>query len=200
VADSLPPVVTIVSPSDRSSVATSPIAVTYQVRSPTLVTGITVLVDGRPVGTAPPPEDDRLVSLSIDMPPHNAVISLVAANDKASSEAAVVHIGWQGAKDWYKPDLYVLAVGVSKYHDENLNLTYPDKDADDFVKVMQAQAGGLYSHVYSRDLPDDLATREGDTKGSQLVEEIDDVTGHRGAVPVRTRPKRCWWALPLSTL
>jgi WD40 repeat protein len=47
VADSLPPVVKIVSPSDRSSVATSPIAVTYQVRSPTPVTGITVLVDGR---------------------------------------------------------------------------------------------------------------------------------------------------------
>jgi hypothetical protein len=148
-----PTAVKIVSPSDRSSVATSPIAVTYQVRSPTPVTGITVLVDGRPVATAPPPEDNRLASLSIDMPPHNAVISLVAANEKASSEAAVVHIGWQGAKDWYKPDLYVLAVGVSKYHDENLNLTYPDKDADDFVKVMQAQAGGLYSHVYSRGSP-----------------------------------------------
>jgi WD40 repeat protein len=67
VADSLPPVVKIVSPSDRSSVASSPIAVTYQVRSPTPVTGITVLVDGRPVATAPPPEDDRLASLSIDM-------------------------------------------------------------------------------------------------------------------------------------
>jgi hypothetical protein len=165
VAGSLPPVVTIVSPSDRSSVATSPIAVTYQVRSQTPVTGITVLVDGRPVATAPPPEDDRLVSLSIAMPQHNAVISLVAANEKASSEAAVVHIGWQGAKDWYMPDLYVLAVGVSKYHDENLNLTFPDKDAEDFVKVMQAQEGGLYSHVYSRDLPDDHATREEIRKG-----------------------------------
>ena len=99
------------------------------------------------------------------MPQHNAVISLVAANEKASSEAAVVHIGWQGAKDWYKPDLYVLAVGVSKYHDENLNLTFPDKDAEDFVKVMQAQEGGLYSHVYSRDLPDGQATREGIRKG-----------------------------------
>jgi WD40 repeat protein len=165
VADSLPPVVKIVSPSDRSSVATSPIAVTYQVRSPTPVTGITVLVDGRPVATAPPPEDDRLLSLSIDMPQHNAVISLVAANEKASSEAAVVHIGWQGAKDWYKPDLYVLAVGVSKYNDKNLNLTYPDKDAEDFVKVMQAQGGGLYKNVYIRDLPDDHATRDDIRKG-----------------------------------
>ncbi|MGC2221609.1 MAG: caspase family protein [Methylocella sp.] len=144
VADSLPPVVKIVSPSDRSSAATSPIAVTYQVRSP----------------TAPPPEGDRLASLSIDMPQRNAVISLVAANENASSEAAVVHIGWQGTKDWYKPDLYVLAVGVSKYNDKNLNLTYPDKDAEDFIKVMQAQEGGLYSHVYSRDLPDGQATRE----------------------------------------
>jgi WD40 repeat protein len=155
VADRLPPVVKIVSPSDRSSVTTSPIAVTYQVRSPAPVTGIKIIVDGRPVATAPPPEDDRLASLTIDMPPHNAVISLVAANEKASSEAAVVHIGWQGAKDWYKPDLYVLAVGVSQYHDKNLDLTYPDKDAEDFVKVMRAQAGGLYKNVYARDLPDE---------------------------------------------
>jgi hypothetical protein len=199
VADSLPPVVTIVSPSDRSSVATSPIAVTYQVRSPTPVTGITVLVDGRPVATAPPPEDDRLVSLTIDMPQHNAVISLVAANEKASSEPAVVHIGWQGAKDWYKLDLYVLAVGVSKYHDENLNLTFPDEDAEDFVKVMQAQEGGLYSHVHSRDLPDGHASREDIREGLDCG-DIDDVTGRGGAVSVRTRPKRCRRALPLSAL
>jgi len=170
VAESLPPVVKIISPSDGSSVKTSTIEVSYLVRSPTAVTGVTVLVDGRPVKTEPPKTivsgpDGTLASLSIDMPQHNAVISLVASNEKTSSEAAVVQIGWQGVKDWYKPDLYVLAVGVSKYSDKNLNLTYPDKDAEDFVKVMQAQAGGLYKNVYIRDLPDDHATRDDIRKG-----------------------------------
>ena len=96
-----------------------------------------------------------LATLTVDMPEHNALISVIATNQKASSEPAVVHIGWQGTRDSYKPDLYLLAVGVSKYNDKNLNLTYPDKDADHFVKVMQEEEGGLYNHVYVFELPDD---------------------------------------------
>jgi WD40 repeat protein len=167
VAESLPPIVKILAPSDLSSVAKSPIEVTYLVRSPTPATGLTVQVDGRPVDTAPATPmmsgpDGSVASLLVDMPQHNAVISLVAANEKALSEAAIVHIGWQGAKDWYKPDLYVLAVGVSKYKDESLNLMYPEKDAEDFVKVIQPQEGEgrLYSHVYYHDLPGEKANRE----------------------------------------
>jgi WD40 repeat protein len=170
VADNLPPVVKILSPPDLVSVAKSPIEVSYFVRSPTPVTGITVLVDGRPVETAPPTimtssPDGTVASLSVDMPARNAVISLVAANEKASSEAAIVHVGWQGAKDWYKPDLYVLAVGVSKYKDKSLNLMYPEKDAEDFVNIMRPQEGGLYGHVYYHDLPGEHATREEIRKG-----------------------------------
>jgi Caspase domain len=170
VADSLPPVVRIIAPVDLSSVKTSPIEVSYLVRSPTPVTGMTVLVDGRQVG-APPPRvimsgpDGTLASLSINLPPHDALISLVATNEKAWSEPAIVHIGWHGAKDWYKPDLYVLAVGVSNYSDTTMNLTYPHKDAEDFVKVMQAQEGGLYRQVYNSYLPNDSAKRDDIRKG-----------------------------------
>jgi WD40 repeat protein len=172
VGDNLPPVVKILSPPDLASVAKSPIEVTYLVRSPTPVTGMTVLVDGRPVETAPPTPINSgssgiVASLSIDMPQHNAAISLVAANEKASSEAAIVHVGWQGAKDWYKPDLYVLAVGVSNYKDKSLKLIYPEKDAEDFVKVIQPQEGQgrLYGHVYYHDLAGEHATREEIRKG-----------------------------------
>jgi hypothetical protein len=81
VADGLPPVVKIVSPPDLSSVAKSPIEVVYFVRSPTAVTGIAILVDGRPVATATAKElmsgpDGILASVTIDMPQHNSVISL----------------------------------------------------------------------------------------------------------------------------
>jgi WD40 repeat protein len=172
VAQSLPPVVRILSPPDLASVAKSPIEITYLVRSPTPVTGMTVLVDGRPVETAPPipinsGSDGAVASLWVDMPQHNAAISLVAANEKSSSEEAIVHVGWQGAKDWYKPDLYVLAVGVSNYKDKSLNLMYPEKDAEDFLKVIQPQEGQgrLYGHVYYHNLPGQRATREEIRKG-----------------------------------
>jgi WD40 repeat protein len=170
VASLLPPVVKILSPPDLSSVARSPIDVTYLVRSPTPVTAIAVLVDGRPVQTPPSiavmsGADGAVESVSVPMPEHNATISLVAANAQTKSEAAVVNIGWQGEKDWYKPDLYVLAVGVAHYRDPGLKLSYPAKDAADFAAMAKAQAGGLYNHVEVRELPDEHATREEIRKG-----------------------------------
>ncbi|HME26806.1 MAG TPA: caspase family protein [Acetobacteraceae bacterium] len=163
VIDLLPPVVKILSPPDLSSVVRSPIDVTYLVRSPTPVTKITVLVDGRPVETAPPTAitsgaEGSVASVSVPMPQHNAKISLVAANAQTTSEAAVVNVGWQGEKDWYKPDLYVLAVGVAHYKDASLTLKYSAKDAADFAIIARAQAGGLYNHVEVRELEDEHAT------------------------------------------
>jgi len=178
VADSLPPVVKIVSPADLSAEAESPIEVSYLVRSPTPVTGVTVMVDGRPVATTTPnvfgsSPNGTLASLSIDMPQHDAIISLVATNEKASSVAAVVHIGWQGAKDWDKPKLFVLAVGVSKYNDKYLDLTYPHQDAEDFVKVMQAQEGGaLYKQVFPHDLSNGQATLQEIRKGLGWLQKM----------------------------
>jgi uncharacterized caspase-like protein len=151
--------------------------VSYLVRSPTPVTAMTVFVDGRPAATAPPnvfrsSPDGALASLSIEIPQHDAVISLVATNEKASSEPSLVHIKWRGATDWYKPNLYVVAVGVAKYNDENLNLIYPDKDAEDFVKVMQAQEGALYKRVFSRDLVNGHATREEIREGLDWLQKM----------------------------
>lgn len=47
----------------------------------------------------------------------------------------------------FKPKLYVLAVGVSKYKNPDYNLGYAAKDASDFTMVFQKQKGKLYSEV-----------------------------------------------------
>lgn len=163
VTNLLPPVVKILSPPDLSSVSRSPIEITYLVRSPTPVIGITVLVDGRTVETPIPTAitsgpDGSVASVSVPMPQHTAKISLVAANAETTSEAAVVNVAWQGERDWYKPDLYVLAVGVARYKDTSLMLKYSAKDAADFANMARAQAGGLYNHVEVRELEDEHAT------------------------------------------
>jgi uncharacterized caspase-like protein len=101
----------------------------------------------------------------VPIPQNNAVISLIAANAQATSEAAVLHVGWKGDKDWYKPDLYVLAVGVANYKDAGLALKYPGKDAADFARLVSAQQGALYNHVQVRELENEHATREDIRKG-----------------------------------
>lgn len=50
-----------------------------------------------------------------------------------------------------KPDLYVLAIGVSEYVDRNMNLDYAAKDAGDVISLFQAQKE-QYGKIYSKTL------------------------------------------------
>ena len=54
--------------------------------------------------------------------------------------------------------LYVLAVGISKYRDPNLELEFAAKDAMDFAKVIAGQKGFLYQDVIVQHIPERNAT------------------------------------------
>lgn len=69
-------------------------------------------------------------------------------------------MNWAGAKDWYKPELYILAVGVSQYGNPQRNLQYAAKDASDFIEALEAQKGDLYKNVTIRLLLNDAASRD----------------------------------------
>ena len=57
-------------------------------------------------------------------------------------------------------NLYVLAVGVSKYHNSGLNLKLPEKDVAELVRVFQTQEGGLFRKVVCRSLVNEGACRD----------------------------------------
>ena len=171
----LPPVVTIVAPDSGATVSSGVVTVRYSLRTPSgqAITGVKVLVDGRP---ALADRDLRLVSadtttpsgatrtISVPVPPRDCVVSLVAENSAGASEPALVPLIWAGAaptpQSSPKPKLYVLAVGISKYNDADIALTYPDKDAQSFAGTLLTQKGQLYSDVQERVLLNGDATRD----------------------------------------
>nr|VFK36640.1 MAG: Caspase domain-containing protein [Candidatus Kentron sp. SD]VFK39543.1 MAG: Caspase domain-containing protein [Candidatus Kentron sp. SD]VFK79342.1 MAG: Caspase domain-containing protein [Candidatus Kentron sp. SD] len=53
-----------------------------------------------------------------------------------------------------KPSLYVLAIGVSDYGDDTLDLRFAAKDARDFSRVLRRRGRKLYREVVVRILPD----------------------------------------------
>jgi WD40 repeat protein len=165
VRDKLPPVVTIASPADGAEVSGTPVKVSYSARSPEPLTGLKVLVDGRPVsveGAVKAVKESG--DLSVPIPPRDCEVSIIAENRRAVSEPATVRLRWKGtaaAKDEFqiKPKLYVLAVGVSQYEDAELRLGLAAKDALDFCSVWTEQKGQLYSGVEARVLADAQATK-----------------------------------------
>ncbi len=60
-----------------------------------------------------------------------------------------------------KPALYVVSVGISKYHDKRFEhgVAYAAKDAQDFTSHFVAQRGKMFETVESKLLCDEQATR-----------------------------------------
>jgi len=61
---------------------------------------------------------------------------------------------------WEPPqrELYVLALGVTDYDDDSLDLAYPTKDADDLIARFKAEEGGFYQKVNVQRLVDGEVT------------------------------------------
>lgn len=160
----LPPVATILSPVDGIVAESAEMTVRFTVRSPANepVTGVKVLVDGRPalVLTA-----DKVTAgaeipqeVKVLLPERDCTISVIAENRHAAGEPANVRIARQGDEQreefTFQPKLYVLAIGVGAYKDKELSLDFAAKDAKDFAAVMERQKGGLYRDVAVRVLTD----------------------------------------------
>lgn len=56
-----------------------------------------------------------------------------------------------------KPNVYVLAIGISNFENEDMNLTYPSKDARDLVALFESQ-NDSFNHVKTKTLLDKDAT------------------------------------------
>lgn len=168
IKDILPPVITILSPADGSKISSKEITVRYSLRNPSgePVTGIKVLIDGRPVsqqrGLTVKPKGEETGELKVTVPENDFELSLIAENRYSASVPSTVRLFWVGKKEEFivKPKLYILAIGVSRYKDEHLRLKFASKDAEDFIKTMQTQKGKLYDDVVVKLLKDEKATKD----------------------------------------
>jgi len=151
----LPPRVEIVSHSPTAVFSEPEIELTYRLTSKTAVSDVKVLVDGRPLsetrGLSRSQDTRREIErkVSITLPRKDSVVSIVARADQLSSSPATVRFVWTGAQEQnvIKPRLYLLAVGVSDYDNDEYDLAYAAKDARDLAATVQKQQGRLYRSV-----------------------------------------------------
>jgi WD40 repeat protein len=75
-----------------------------------------------------------------------------------------------------KPNLYVVAVGVSDYHDVRFRLTYADKDARDLAELFESRRD-RFGEVKALRILNRDATRENIIKGKDFLKDshVDDI-------------------------
>jgi WD40 repeat protein len=174
----LPPVISIVKPGPNTETEEKTITFTVSIRTPSKepVTEIKLLLGGRPhtiirsqhiVST----EGKELI-LSCDLEPGVNDITVCARNKHVWSEPACISIVYKGEKktDTLLPQLYILAVGVSKYEDPELRLGFAAKDAKDFSTSMTGQKKKLYSDVSVTLLTDEKATKDNILDGLDWIQ------------------------------
>ncbi|MFP5212838.1 MAG: hypothetical protein ACLGPL_05615, partial [Acidobacteriota bacterium] len=187
----LPPVVSILSPPDGTAVDSPEVKIQFAVRSPSgePVGGVKLLVDGRPLSNSrgirkndqqtSDPEKGNTSEISVPIPEKDCEISIIADNRHSSSTPATVRVKYvaqqsqpqPGTETVLGPKLYVLAIGVGKYQNQELpQLTYPAKDAKDFCSALDGQKNKLYRDVVVKTLLDQEASRDGVLAGLEWIE------------------------------
>ena len=153
-------------------------------------TGRNLVVD---VADSPPPPGTQQARYEqrVSLPAQDVELLLFADNRNGFSMPAVLRLKWTGSNDAnstggqpaaqplisavdaadaaFKPALYVLAVGISKYQNANIQLQFASKDASDFVNVFKLQDKQLYRKVEVKLLTDTNAKRDDILDGLEWI-------------------------------
>ncbi len=186
--DHYPPIMEIISPKSIFKTSNRNLTIQYKVRTPSgnPITSIKVLIDGRPItGTkgmtlVSTEKESQPKTIKVDIPPRDSVVSLIAQSKYNASEPANLVIDWEdkSEKQIEKPRLFILAVGVSEYKEENLKLQFASKDASDFVNTMQKQKGKMYSEITVKTLLDKEANTSNILDGLEWIQNVTKVNDY----------------------
>lgn len=158
VSNMKPPVISILEPKTSPEQTDTKLVLTYKaVSTQGEIKSIEARVNGRPAEVLDVDDvrkydktcqsESVVGKMTINVPAENCSVTLFAENKNGVSEPAQCYVYWKGTPNWYKPKLYVLAIGVTDYKDSSYNgLKYCAKDAGDFVEAVkkQKQEDSLY--------------------------------------------------------
>lgn len=176
IADELPPSIKIISPATGTTVSENEVVIEYSIQSPNNeeIIGIKAMVNGRPVSEKRGLKAKGVRgTMTIPIPREDCRVSVIAENRFGSSEKASIRLKWAGqlsmVNNLYKPNLYVLAIGVSDYQTAELKLDYAAKDARDFKNAIDHQNGKIYGSAEYRLLTNAEATRDNIMDGLEWI-------------------------------
>jgi WD40 repeat protein len=171
VGNVLPPDIAVVSPAAGANLNQAKFQVKATAKSRTAhpVEAMLLLIDGRPwqgrkgIRRFDNPAANAEAVWDVDLPPGRHSLAVLADTKVSRGLSEATEIVSTGA-DGDLPELYVLAVGVSKYPGK-LKLNCAARDAEVIAKTFQEKTTGLYRKVNVRLITDGSATRQNILQG-----------------------------------
>lgn len=97
----------------------------------------------------------------IDAVPGENEVSVLAFNGSNTVQSRLKSVGFRSTLPPREPHLYILTVGIDKYEDQNINLKYARKDAEDIKNMLAKQSAGFYrpENIHTQLIADREATK-----------------------------------------
>jgi WD40 repeat protein len=107
----------------------------------------------------------------VEATPGENEVSIAAFNRDNTVQSRMETATFKSTLPPREPHLYILAVGINKYRDEGINLSFAAKDARDFIKKLVLQGEGIYrrQNIHSVVLLDEQASKK------NIVDKIDEI-------------------------
>ncbi len=181
-AQNHPPIVQIVQPSDSQQFSQKLVPVKCEIRSVNglPIQAVTLLHNGSVAKVFQPTRRDQVtmtIEHEIELQPGTNDLTVIAANARSSSRGERVAIELTSKTAATRPDVHVLAIGISDYENAGSgfeNLPRAATDAQAIVDAVLAQKDGkLYRTVHTKLLRNEQATRQGIQDGFQWL--VDNV-------------------------
>jgi len=177
ITDILPPVIKI---NSKTSLFTTKnhTTIEFEIKSPKHpIDKVTVTHNGRKIATRAlvrlqKNRHSQKHTLSVELIDGYNLIEVMAENRYAISPSAKIEVTKKANShtNIYKPTLYLLSIGVSRYKHKQNNLQYAHKDAHEISKAFQKQEGGLFAKVITKELTDENADRDSILAGLSWIE------------------------------
>jgi len=173
IASSLPPVVTLLS-RDRVRTSKDSITIKYSLESKEPITKTIITINGKILSKRglKLKKNANSKTVTIELEDGENIIAIKARNRFAFSDEVLVYATKTSkTKNIFKPTLYVLSVGVSKYENSEYNLGVADKDAEAMAKMFQKQQGKIYKKVHTKLLTNGKATSDNILDGLDWIDK-----------------------------
>lgn len=176
----LPPEVYITYPEQEKSVVreesvlVKALAISHNPHLP--ITNVRILLNGVQIAGKPEGKAKggnpltRFIELEIPLEREENILEIIASHEKASSKPKTRKIIYRGEERKLRPDLILLAIGISEYQDETLRLDFAAKDARTVAELFKRQEGILFEQVKAKVLVNEEATRSAIIKGLNWLE------------------------------
>ena len=108
-------------------------------------------------------------TFDLNLVPGNNEISVSAfSNGDIESSESTVQMIYNGIQK--TSDLWMISIGINKYENENMNLTYARSDAQAFSEVINLKAAKLFNKIHSYTIYDSDATK------AKILSTLDEIS------------------------